>query len=129
MRQRLIVGAMAVVLLVAGATAGAQTTASPADLAALQGIIYTPAGVLPQVVRVEQGADTSRGPEIAARYSQYKFHDNALLFHNIGVSGRLHVTRRVKAGASVGYRTCSGCEGLSMASVDAEAALYHRAGS
>jgi hypothetical protein len=114
-----IVGAV----LVAGSL-GAQ--GSPEERGGFYGLTYTPAGALPAVILVKDVRDSAGLGWAALRYGRYKFRDDPLVFVNYGVSGQLRVWRSVSLGGTYGYRSCNGCGGISMFSVDASGVLYHR---
>lgn len=96
------------------------------DLAGFYALIYTPAGALPSVVRVTMPDDSGSRGAVDLRYGRYKYRDGTLTFNNFGAAGQLRIFRRLSVGATVAYRGCSGgCEGLTMASVDAAATLLH----
>ncbi len=106
--------------------ARADAQPSPTESAGFLGIILTPVGALPQEVRVYNAEDSASRFGADIRYANYRF-QNSRLFHNFGLSGRFRVWPRLALAATVGTRTCSGCEGLRMASVDARFTMVHKA--
>lgn len=121
------------VLAVSGALSLTTTGAwaqepSPTETAGFLGIILSPVGALPQVVRVNSADDSASRFGADVRYDSYRF-QNSRLFHNFGVSARYRVAPRLTLGTTLGTRSCGGCEGLRMASADARVTVVHRAAS
>lgn len=98
--------------------AGAAAQPSVTETAGFQAIVLTPIGALPVVVN-GASPDSTRRFVALVRYGRYRFESGSALFHNVGASVGMMVSRRLQAGATVASRTCGGCEGLRMASLDA----------
>ncbi len=106
------------------------TQARANDLGGFYGVIYTPAGALPPIVRVQSPADSGSRGVVDLRYGRYKFRDDTLTFNNFGAAGEVRVFRRLRLAGTLALRTCStGCEALTMASVDAAATLLRYKGT
>jgi hypothetical protein len=130
MRHRLVpFVTLASILSFAAPLAAQLSTASASDLAAFTAIILTPAGALPQLVRVRRTMDSTSRGEAAVRYGRYNFRNQSGAFSNIGGTAMLHFAGRVQLGGTVGYRSCPGCEGLKMGSVDLGLSLFRREAS
>ena len=124
MRRRLV----SALIVVAGAVrlpAQSATGPSAAQRAAFAAIILTPAGALPVVVRVRRTADSAARADVSFRYGRYSIANSPDSRNNIGLSGMLNISRRLQAGATLGYRQCA-CESSRMASVDFGASLWRK---
>lgn len=124
MRPRLILFVLAPLCF--ASVAGAQTQSSPTQVAGFTAILLTPAGALPQLA--PEYRPTGRGG-LALRYGRYNLRNDSRAFTNIGASAWADVSPRLQVGASVGRRSCDGCEGSNMASLDAKGILLHRSAS
>src|SRR5438034_3983611 len=106
-------GASLALIIGAACAAHAQPrSANASELAGFNGLILTPAGALPQIVRAQRTMDTTTLGEVAVRYGRYNFRDPSLAFDNIGVTAQAHLLRRIQVGGTFGHRTCSGCQGV-----------------
>ena len=100
--------------------------ASAAAQAGFLALIFTPVGALPVMV---QGSEAGRTHKAAfhARYGTYRFSGADTRFTNVGFGVRTRVARRLDIGATLGSRSCSGCEGLRMGGVEADVHLWEKA--
>jgi len=133
MRQRLVPFITVIALAVGATPAHAQVTTTPQNQRyAFTAIILTPAGALPQLVRVRRTMDGASRGEAALRYGRYQLRNQSGVFSNIGGTGMLHFAKRVQVGGTLGYRSCAGCqvgEGLVMGSVDVGLSLLQKPAS
>ena len=106
------------------AHAAAQPSAS--DQAAQEALLLTPVGALPQLVHVPMGDARDRRFTLDARYGRYRFQEGTIAFHNFGFGALMQVFSRIAVGATVAERTCDGCEGLRMASLELYADVWSR---
>jgi hypothetical protein len=112
----------AIFVLVVAPKARAQASAS--EQAGFQALILTPIAALPQ--RVPSAGETPRQLTAELVYGRYRFEGNSRLFHNLGLGARFRVLHRLSIGATVGSRSCEGCEGLKMAGGELQADLWRR---
>lgn len=96
--------------------------------AAHSAIILTPHGALPAVLRVRRDGDSLARVDADVRYGRYRFNSRSALFHNVGVSARYLWHQRLSVGATLGMRSCDGCDGTTMGSVDVATVLWRKAG-
>jgi len=124
MRRRLISSIIA--LVIATPTLSAQTAGpSSAQKAAFAAFILTPAGALPAVMRVRRAADSASRADMSFRYGRYNITNSPDARNNVGLNGMLNISRRLQAGATVGYRQCA-CESSRMGSLDFGASLWRK---
>ena len=116
------------VLLAVASIASAQSNATPSQLNGFTAILLTPVGALPSIVPAQRWVDSSRGL-LALRYGRYNIASGVGTFNNIGLSGAVTIARRIRAGVTIGRRSCDGCEGSNMGSVDLAATLLHQPSS
>jgi hypothetical protein len=128
MRRCLI--SFVVVALAAATSVTAQTTTgpSPSQRAAYAAIIFTPAGAMPAVVRIRRASDSASRGDVSLRYGRYSIPNSPGTRNNVGVNGMFNLSRRLQAGATVGYRSCT-CESSSMGSLDLAASLWRKEAS
>jgi hypothetical protein len=122
MNGRLCVAAMLAALFLPS-PAAAQLSA---EEAAHSGIVLTPIGALPLIFRVARDADSSSRLEGQFRFGRWKFKQSPASFNNVGGTVLVRLTRRLRLGGTVGYRNCTRCDGLLLASVDGEAVLWRQ---
>src|SRR5258706_387936 len=102
-------------ILAALVSAPAGAHSSHAHLGGFYGLLYTPAGALPAIVRVKTQRDSASRGSVEARFGRYQFRSSTRNFDNIGLSGAWNVLSRVKLGATWAHRSCgSACNGLTM---------------
>lgn len=122
MQSRLILLASVVAL---GPTAGvAQAQTSQSAQFGYRAILLTPVGALPQIVQVQRPTKAA----VALRFGRYGFKDGPTN-NIIGGSANVRLASRLHAGGTFGYQTCTGCEGLTMGSLDLVASLFHKQAS
>jgi hypothetical protein len=127
MRRCLI--SFVVVALTAATSMTAQTPGpSPSQRAAYAAIIFSPAGAMPAVVRIRRVSDSASRGDVSLRYGRYSIPNSPGARNNVGVNGMLNISRRLQAGATVGYRSCT-CESSSMGSIDLGANLWRKEAS
>lgn len=102
---------------------GAQVLSS--EEAAHSGIVLTPIGALPEVDHIDNG-DEGKRVEVQLRYGLWKSPTASVQFQNFGVTGLYRVAHRLALGGTLGYRNCGNCEGLLLASADANVPLWHQ---
>ena len=124
MTLRHILGLSAALCALSAGAAIAQPTAS--ELAANQALLLTPVGALPQLVHVPMGDARDRRFTLDARYGRYRFEEGTTAFHNFGFGALMQVFSRIAVGATVAERTCDGCGGLRMGSLELYADVWSR---
>jgi hypothetical protein len=116
-------------LLAAALTLAARATAQTPvtnEGAAHTGIVLTPIGALPQVVRIDDGEDSTFRVEAQLRFSRWKLTDEVATFSNTGASVMLGPSKRFAFGGTVGYRSCPDCETIRFGSFDTDIGVWHQ---
>lgn len=98
---------------------------SAAAQAGFLALLFTPVGALPAIVQGSRAHGTGKAA-LHARYGMYRFSGADTRFANVGLGGRVRVGKRLAVGATVGSRSCSGCEGLRMGGVEADLHLWEK---
>ena len=124
MRPRLLL--TATLALVASASTIRAQVAETSDQIAMEALLLTPVGALPHLVRSQRLVDSASFGEVAGRFARYSQGNPSLSFNNLGVTGTLFVRHRVELGATYGYRSCKGCEGLDMGGLDVATSVFHK---
>jgi hypothetical protein len=120
MRRRLI--PFVVICVGAAPAARAQLTATPEyQVNGLRAILLTPAAALPQ--SVPSWDSSAAHPGFALRFGRYSF--TSATYSNLAASAWVALASRLHVGGTFGQRTCEGCTGSFMGSVDVDAGLYH----
>ncbi|HJQ20449.1 MAG TPA: hypothetical protein VJ867_08895 [Gemmatimonadaceae bacterium] len=126
MRPRLVPFVVAIALACSSGVGHAQLTSTPEyQVNGLRAILLTPAAALPQVVPAVEEGSRPYGT-VAVRYGRYSF--GSANYSNIAASAWANLGRFAQLGGTIGQRSCEGCEGSIMASVDLDARLYHKEG-
>src|SRR5689334_18534669 len=92
-------------ILVAALVAPLGAQSSHATLGAFYGLIYTPAGALPEIVRVQSPHDSASRATAEMRFGRYRYRNSTVNFDNYGLSGSWSLLSRMKVGAVWAYRT------------------------